>query len=93
MNPPVDQDQGDWARLEADIAARVAGPVRFDAGARALYGADASNYRQIPTGVVVPHSVEDVVADRFGSRRHRANVAGRSLSTSTPLLERTGGTS
>ncbi|WP_281292244.1 hypothetical protein [Actinomadura decatromicini] len=39
---------------QRDLAARVDGEVRFDAGSRADYAHDASNYRQPPIGVVVP---------------------------------------
>jgi FAD/FMN-containing dehydrogenase/Fe-S oxidoreductase len=47
--------------LADDIAHRISGEVRFDKGSRALYATDASNYRQVPIGVVVPRSIEDVV--------------------------------
>src|SRR5208283_6034023 len=33
---------------------------RFDLGSRALYAADASNYRQLPIGVVFPRDAADV---------------------------------
>ncbi|MGH8746101.1 MAG: FAD-binding oxidoreductase, partial [Burkholderiales bacterium] len=68
-------------RLEADLARAVAGEVRFDAGARAAYCADASNYRQIPIGVVLPRSVEDIVAATAVCRAH-----------GVPILARGGGT-
>ncbi len=32
----------------------MSGEVRFDAGSRALYATDGSNYRQVPIGVVIP---------------------------------------
>jgi FAD/FMN-containing dehydrogenase/Fe-S oxidoreductase len=72
----------DIAALEAELRARVAGEVRFDDGSRALYAADASNYRQVPIGVVIPRSTEDVIATVEVCRRHRA-----------PVLSRGGGTS
>lgn len=50
------------ATLQARLRAAVKGEVRFDAGSRAVYAADASNYRQVPIGVVVPTSVDDMVA-------------------------------
>jgi FAD/FMN-containing dehydrogenase/Fe-S oxidoreductase len=75
-------DPAQASRLAADLAAAVAGEVRFDAGSRALYAADASNYRQVPIGVVVPRSDEDVVAAVRVCRRHGA-----------PILARGGGTS
>jgi FAD/FMN-containing dehydrogenase/Fe-S oxidoreductase len=40
----------------------IAGEVRFSIGDQALYATDASNYRQLPYGVVLPKSAEDVVA-------------------------------
>ena len=72
----------DIARLEAGLRTRLAGEVRFDKGARAAYSADASNYRQVPLGVVLPKSVEDIVAAVALAREHGA-----------PLLARGGGTS
>src|SRR5512142_357273 len=68
--------------LEADLRRALAGEVRFDAGARALYATDGSNYRQVPIGVVVPRSVDDVVATVALCRQHGA-----------PVLSRGGGTS
>jgi FAD/FMN-containing dehydrogenase/Fe-S oxidoreductase len=68
--------------LEADLRRAVEGEVRFDAGSRALYATDGSNYRQVPIGVVVPRSAADVVATVAACRRHGA-----------PVLSRGGGTS
>ena len=48
--------------LEAALREALKGEVRFDNGARAAYAYDASNYRQVPIGVVLPRSVEDVAA-------------------------------
>ncbi len=44
--------------LERALRDTVDGEVRFGDGDRALYATDASNYRQVPIGVVVPHTVE-----------------------------------
>ena len=44
----------------------VAGEVRFDRGSRALYATDASNYRQVPIGLVVPRDADDVVGGGRG---------------------------
>ncbi len=68
--------------LAAELRARIAGEVRFDAGSRALYATDGSNYRQVPIGVVVPRSLEDVMETVAACRRHGA-----------PVLSRGGGTS
>jgi len=67
----------DLRALEAELTRTVAGEVRFDAGARAAYSADASNYRQVPLGVVLPRSAEDVVAAMAVCRAHGAPVLAR----------------
>lgn len=79
---PGDQEK-DYARqLENDLRASLEGEVRFSNGDRALYATDASNYRQAPIGVVVPKTVEDVIATVAAARRYGA-----------PILARGGGTS
>ncbi|HEX4036442.1 MAG TPA: FAD-linked oxidase C-terminal domain-containing protein [Acidobacteriaceae bacterium] len=60
----------------------VEGEVRFDAGTKSMYAVDASNYRQIPIGVVIPKSKDDVVETVAACRQFGA-----------PLLSRAGGTS
>src|SRR5438445_6403979 len=72
----------DIAALEKELQKNVEGEVRFDAGSRALYATDASNYRQVPIGVVIPQTVDDVVATVALCREHDA-----------PVLPRGGGTS
>ncbi|MFH9424462.1 FAD-linked oxidase C-terminal domain-containing protein [Streptomyces sp. NPDC017529] len=70
------------AELAAALRERVDGEVRFDAGSRGAYATDGSNYRQVPIGVVVPHSTDAgaaavAVCAEFGA----------------PVLSRGGGTS
>ena len=48
--------------LAAELKAALAGEVRFDDGSRALYATDSSNYRQVPIGVVIPKTRDDVTA-------------------------------
>jgi FAD/FMN-containing dehydrogenase/Fe-S oxidoreductase len=72
----------DVRALERRLRRTVEGEVRFDAGARALYATDSSNYRQVPLGLVVPRSVDDVVATVAACREYQA-----------PVLSRGGGTS
>ena len=72
----------DAARLEADLRGVIEGEVRFDRGTRAAYAADASNYRQVPIGVVTPRTVADIVWTAKVCARHHA-----------PILPRGGGTS
>ncbi|PWG62789.1 FAD-binding and (Fe-S)-binding domain-containing protein [Spiribacter halobius] len=72
----------DDSALAAALRRRVAGDVGFDAGSRALYATDASNYRQVPLGVVVPRDRADVIAALAVAREH-----------GVPVLPRGGGTS
>src|SRR4051812_34503251 len=67
----------DVAGLADTLARSVEGEVRFDAGSRALYATDASNYRQVPIGVVVPRSREDVIAVIEACRRFGAPIVAR----------------
>jgi len=61
---------------------RVDGEVRFDAGSRAAYSTDGSNFRQVPLGVVLPRSIDAAVEAVEVCREHRL-----------PLVSRGGGTS
>lgn len=72
---------------EADSLARelrttIKGEVRFNRGSRAAYSMDASNYRQIPIGIVVPRNEADVITTVSICRKFGA-----------PILSRGGGTS
>ena len=68
--------------LEAALQAALEGEVRFDPGARAAYSADASNYRQVPIGVVLPRTAEDVVRAVRACREHGAPILPRGCGTS-----------
>ncbi len=68
--------------LAARLRQTVRGEVRFDDGTRALYATDASNYRQVPIGLVLPLDIADVVATIAACREFGA-----------PVLSRGGGTS
>ena len=70
------------AELESELQRAVKGEVRFDRGSRALYATDASNYRQIPIGLVVPRDEEDVVAAVAACRKFGAPVLPRGAGTS-----------
>ncbi|QCP53620.1 FAD-binding oxidoreductase [Trinickia violacea] len=79
---PFEASQSLLRDVEAELRAAVRGEVRLDAGSKALYASDASNYRQIPLGVVVPADVDDLVAALDACRRK-----------DVPFLTRGGGTS
>jgi FAD/FMN-containing dehydrogenase/Fe-S oxidoreductase len=68
--------------LEADLCKNIEGEVCFDAGSKALYATDASNYRQVPIGAVVPRSIDDVVATVASCRKFGAPLLSRGAATS-----------
>src|SRR5438309_11179235 len=78
---PVDSF-GRASELEHELRRTVSGEVRFDRGSRALYAADASNYRQIPIGLVVPRDDDDVIATVAACRKYSAPVLPRGAGTS-----------
>ena len=67
----------DLAQLAARLTREIRGEVRFDDGNRALYSTDASNYRQIPIGVVLPHDADDVVGAVAICREFGAPIVSR----------------
>jgi FAD/FMN-containing dehydrogenase/Fe-S oxidoreductase len=56
---PIAPDDHPLAR---QLARHVAGEVRFDAPSRLIYSTDASNYQMMPLGVVLPKTIDDVIA-------------------------------
>lgn len=72
----------DIPQLESKLKRHLSGEVRFDAGSRALYAADASNYRQVPIGVVIPRTIDDVIATVVTAREHGAPILSRGAGTS-----------
>jgi FAD/FMN-containing dehydrogenase/Fe-S oxidoreductase len=80
--PHAHESFSDSQKLEGLLKKTVRGEVRFDDGSRALYATDASNYRQVPIGLVVPRDVDDVEATVAACR-----------AVGAPILARGGGTS
>lgn len=81
--PARDAGDGvDVRALQRDLARALEGEVRFDRGSRGLYATDASNFRQVPIGVVVPKSVEDVVAAHRICSQYGAPIVSRGAGTS-----------
>ena len=70
------------ADLDTLLRQTVRGEVRFDAGSRALYATDASNYRHIPIGLVIPRDVDDVIATVSACRQFGAPLLSRGAGTS-----------
>jgi FAD/FMN-containing dehydrogenase/Fe-S oxidoreductase len=75
-------DRASAVSLRRALRDRVDGEVRFDDGSRAAYSTDASNFRQVPIGVVVPRN-PDAAADAVSVCRDFG----------VPVLSRGGGTS
>ncbi|MEU4247954.1 FAD-binding and (Fe-S)-binding domain-containing protein [Amycolatopsis sp. NPDC026612] len=78
----TDHEEIDTSALAAALREQVDGEVRFDRGTRAAYSTDASNFRQVPLGVVLPRTPDDAVAAIAVAREFGA-----------PVLSRGGGTS
>jgi FAD/FMN-containing dehydrogenase/Fe-S oxidoreductase len=85
---PLDHEQFSAHReLESLLRKNLRAPVpsdlvRFDLGHRALYATDASNYRQLPIGVVFPRDAADVEAALAACRATGAAVLPRGAGTS-----------
>ena len=70
------------SELESRLRAKIRGEVRFDEGSRALYATDASNYRHIPIGLVIPRDEQDVIATVEICRSLNAPILSRGAGTS-----------
>jgi FAD/FMN-containing dehydrogenase/Fe-S oxidoreductase len=69
-------------RLRATMRSPITDQVHFDMGSRALYATDASNYRQLPVGVILPRDAADVEAALAACRAVGAAVLPRGAGTS-----------
>jgi FAD/FMN-containing dehydrogenase/Fe-S oxidoreductase len=78
---PAAAREVDARALARELIGAVSGEVRFSPGSRALYANDASVYRQLPIGVVIPRDADDVVAALRVCREHRAPVGARGCGT------------
>jgi FAD/FMN-containing dehydrogenase/Fe-S oxidoreductase len=78
---PSGIEEIDLRALAGDLARETRAEVRFSAGSRALYANDASVYRQVPLGVVIPRTTDDVVAAVAVCRRHGAPIVARGCGT------------
>jgi len=83
MNQPrLDHEQFSAHRNWRRCLRHGAWDVLFDLGSRAMYAADASNYRQMPVGVVNPRDAADVEAALSACRATGAAVLPRGAGTS-----------
>jgi hypothetical protein len=65
------------ASFQPELRRMVEGDVRFDVATLAIYSTDASNYRQVPIGVVTP---------RLGRLRNYSVSRGMSRDGSDSLV-------
>ncbi len=70
-----------FTALRDKLVTSIEGEVRFDHGTIAIYSYDASNYRQVPIGVVMPRDENDVITTVALAREN-----------AVPILARGGGT-
>lgn len=68
--------------LEHDLRDAVDAEVRFASGDRALYAADASNFREVPRGVIIPKSMDEMAKIIAVCARHGASIVHRGGGTS-----------
>ena len=68
--------------FQQELASAISGESDFSAAGVAMYTSDASNYRQIPLGVVYPKSIDDIVAATALCRKHGLSVLMRGGGTS-----------
>ncbi|HEX5554621.1 MAG TPA: FAD-binding and (Fe-S)-binding domain-containing protein [Chitinophagaceae bacterium] len=64
------------------LESKIEGEVRFDDGSRALYATDGSNYRQVPIGVVLPKTQQDIIETAAVCRQYNAPLLSRGCGTS-----------
>jgi FAD/FMN-containing dehydrogenase/Fe-S oxidoreductase len=82
VSPTQDLLPDTLSTLVQQLQRRIRGEVRFDTASRAAYACDASNYRQVPIGVVLPKNIDDIV-----------NTLDICRALDIPILPRGGGTS
>jgi FAD/FMN-containing dehydrogenase/Fe-S oxidoreductase len=68
--------------LERRLRAEISGDVLFDAASRGRYATDASHYQMIPTGVVVPRSIDEAERAIALARDEGVSVLARGGGTS-----------
>ncbi len=78
----VGREAIDVAGLHQALRQEVEGEVRFDAAAVAMYANDASNFHQVPIGVVLPKTLDDVVTTHRICARYGAPICNRGGGTS-----------
>jgi FAD/FMN-containing dehydrogenase/Fe-S oxidoreductase len=71
-----------WSHLHGSLKDALGSSARFDTAHKAVYASDASNYRQVPIGVVVPRSLDQFIQGVAICHDHRAPLLVRGAGTS-----------
>lgn len=71
-----------WEKLIIELTAELGDSIHFDVAHQAVYASEASNYRQIPIGVVIPKNTEEFVKGIEICHRNKAPVLMRGAGTS-----------
>ena len=82
MPTTTDLSSPDLSRLHDRLTQETRALVSFDRGRRALYATDASLYQIEPVGVVVPRTVEDVIATVRIAAEEKVAIVPRGAATS-----------
>ncbi len=75
-------DIGLLGNLKVQLEAVLSDSVHFDAAHKAVYASEASNYRQVPVGVVTPKNAEDFIKGIDICSENSAAVLMRGAGTS-----------
>ncbi len=79
--PEFDASNAAIGTLAGELRGAIGGEVRFDRLSRTLYATDASIYEIVPSGVVIPRTVEDVVTTVRLCGQHRVPIVPRGAGT------------
>lgn len=71
-----------WQKLEAELQAELGQSVQFNKAHQAVYASDASNYRQVPIGAVIPRDLAEFITGINICARHQAPILMRGAGTS-----------
>src|SRR5690349_23332596 len=74
----------DRGALQQELHAAVRGEIRFGGADRGMYASDASNYRMVPLGVILPTDADDVVAAVAACCKYGAPIFARGGGTAIP---------
>jgi len=74
----------DIAALHEKLCENIDGEVRFAESDRGMYASDASNYRMVPLGVILPKNIRDVEAAVAACRESGVPVHARGGGTGIP---------